>query len=161
MENVGLKNLLEGAKIASRQLSKLTKNQIDNALNLMASELLAQKQAILTANAIDMQNAEGISTVMLDRLKLDERRIEAMAQGIKEVALLPSPVGSVLNRVERPNGLIIEKVSVPMGVIAIIYESRPNVTADAASLAVKSSNACVLKSGKEAINSAKAIVKAP
>lgn len=160
MENIALKSLLEDAKVASRELSKLTKNQIDNALNLMANELLLQKEEILKANAIDMQNAEGISTVMLDRLKLDEKRIENMALGIKEVAQLPSPVGSVLSRVERPNGLIIEKVCVPMGVIAIIYESRPNVTADAASLAVKSSNACVLKSGKEAINSAKAIVNA-
>ncbi len=160
MQNVGLENLLKNAKLASREVAQLNINEINNALNLMANELIAQKEDILRANGVDMESAEGISTVMLDRLKLNSKRIDDMAEGIRQVALLPSPVGSVLERVERPNGLVIEKVSVPMGVIAIIYESRPNVTADAASLAIKSGNACVLKSGKEAINSAKAIVKA-
>ena len=160
MQNVGLENLLKNAKLASREVAELNIDEINNALNLMANELIAQKEDILRANGVDMESAEGISTVMLDRLKLNSKRIDDMAEGIRQVALLPSPVGSVLERVERPNGLVIEKVSVPMGVIAIIYESRPNVTADAASLAIKSGNACVLKSGKEAINSAKAIVKA-
>ena len=160
MQNVGLENLLKNAKLASREVAQLNIDEINNALNLMANELIAQKEDILRANGVDMESAEGISTVMLDRLKLNSKRIDDMAEGIRQVALLPSPVGSVLERVERPNGLVIEKVSVPMGVIAIIYESRPNVTADAASLAIKSGNACVLKSGKEAINSAKAIVKA-
>ncbi len=115
--------------------------------------------AILAANAEDMAAAKGhISDVMLDRLALTAPRIEAMAQGIREVAALPDPVGRVLNRVERPNGLVIEKTAVPMGVIAIIYESRPNVTSDAAALAIKSGNACILRCGKEAWRSANAIV---
>ncbi len=99
-----------------------------------------------------------ISDVMLDRLALTEERIGAMAKGIEEVAALPDPVGRVLKRVERPNGLVIEKTAVPMGVIAIIYESRPNVTSDAAALAIKSGNACILRCGKEAWRSASAIV---
>ena len=106
--------------------------------------------AILAANADDMAAAKGhISEVMLDRLALTEERIRAMAKGIEEVAALPDPVGRVLKRVERPNGLVIEKTAVPMGVIAIIYESRPNVTSDAAALAIKSGNACILRCGKE------------
>ena len=108
-----------------------------------------------------MTAAKGhISDVMLDRLALTEERIGAMARGILEAAALPDPVGRVLKRVERPNGLVIEKTAVPMGVIAIIYESRPNVTSDAAALAIKSGNACILRCGKEACRSANAIVKA-
>ena len=108
-----------------------------------------------------MAAAKGhISDVMLDRLALTAPRIEAMAQGIREVSSLPDPVGRVLNRVERPNGLVIEKTAVPMGVIAIIYESRPNVTADAAALCLKSGNVCVLRGGKEAIRSNTAVVAA-
>ena len=118
-------------------------------------------EAILAANAEDMAAAKGhISDVMLDRLALTPERIGAMAKGILEVAALPDPVGAVLNRVERPNGLVIEKTAVPMGVIAIIYESRPNVTSDAAALAIKSGNACILRCGKEAWRSASAIVTA-
>ena len=117
--------------------------------------------AILTANAQDIEAARGhISDVMLDRLLLTEDRICAMAKGIREVAALPDPVGRVLKRVERPNGLVIEKTAVPMGVVAIIYESRPNVTSDAAALALKSGNACILRCGKEAWRSANAIVMA-
>lgn len=97
---------------------------------------------------------------MIDRLALDESRINGMAKGILDVAKLPSPVGNILDKVKRPNGLIIEKISVPMGVIAIIYESRPNVTSDAASLALKSGNVCILRGGKEAYNSSKAITEA-
>ena len=116
---------------------------------------------ILTANKSDLERAKGtISDVMLDRLALTKERIEGMANGIREVVALPDPVGKVLNRVERPNGIVIEKTTVPMGVTAIIYESRPNVTSDAAALALKSGNVCVLRGGKEAFASANAIVNA-
>ena len=135
-----------------------TKNQ---ALLAMADALIAHESAILAANALDLEAARGtISEVMLDRLALSPQRIAGMAQGIREVAALPDPVGEVRNRVERPNGLVIEKTAVPMGVIAIIYESRPNVTSDAAALALKAGSACVLRSGKEAHRSADAIVSA-
>ena len=116
---------------------------------------------ILHANNIDVENSRGkISPVMIDRLKLDYGRIEAMARGMRDVAALPDPVGRVLSTFRHSNGMLIEKVSVPFGVVAIIYESRPNVTSDAAALAFKSGNVCVLRSGKEAFNSALAIVKA-
>ena len=133
----------------------------DSALYGMADALCAPESmdAILAANAEDMAAAKGrISDVMLDRLALTPQRIEAMAKGILDVAALPDPVGRVLSRIERPNGLVIEKTAVPMGVIAIIYESRPNVTSDAAALAIKSGNACILRCGKEAWRSANAIV---
>lgn len=127
----------------------------------MAAALVLRTPEILSANALDMDAAsESISPVMLDRLRLDEGRVRAMADGILEITKLPSPLGRVLEKTERPNGLLIEKISVPIGVIAIIYESRPNVTSDAAALAIKSGNACVLKSGKEAYRSARAIVDA-
>ena len=117
--------------------------------------------AILAANKQDLDAARDvISPVMLDRLALSEARIHDMAEGIRQVAALPDPVGQVLERVERPNGLVIEKTAVPMGVVAIIYESRPNVTSDAAALALKSGNVCVLRGGKEANRSAAAIVAA-
>lgn len=127
----------------------------------MARELEASADEILSANALDIEAARGvISEVMLDRLRLTKDRISAMAKGILEITSLPSPLGVSLEETVRPNGLKIKKISVPMGVIAIIYESRPNVTSDAAALALKSGNACVLKSGKEAHRSAKAIVTA-
>ena len=131
------------------------------ALLAMADALVAGQDAILAANALDLEAAKGtVSDVMLDRLALSPERIAGMAQGIREVAELPDPVGAVLSRVERPNGLVIEKTAVPMGVIAIIYESRPNVTSDAAALALKAGSACVLRGGKEAHRSAAAIVAA-
>ena len=127
----------------------------------MAQALEDHKDEILAANAQDVSAATGhISTVMLDRLALSEGRISDMAEGIRQVVALPDPVGKVLRRVERPNGLVIEKTAVPMGVVAIIYESRPNVTSDAAALALKSGNVCVLRGGKEAYRSAAAIVRA-
>ena len=130
------------------------------ALLAMAEELVAGTAEILAENEKDLEASKGIiSDVMLDRLALSESRIEGMAQGIREVAELPDPVGKVLRRVERPNGLVIEKTAVAMGVVAIIYESRPNVTSDAAALAIKSGNVCVLRGGKEAYRSAAAIVK--
>ena len=131
------------------------------ALNAMADALLENADAILSANALDMDAARGhISEVMLDRLCLTGDRIRAMADGIREVAALPDPVGAVIARVQRPNGLVIERTRVAMGVIAIIYESRPNVTSDAAALALKAGSACVLRGGKEAFRSADAIVRA-
>ena len=149
--------LAKEAKASVMLSSTDTKNK---ALEAMAEELLLGTEEILAANAQDLEAAKGtISEVMLDRLALSKERIEAMAQGIREVALLPDPVGKVLRRVERPNGLIIEKTAVAMGVVAIIYESRPNVTSDAAALALKSGNVCVLRGGKEAYRSAFAIVK--
>ena len=147
-----------GAKAAVAAADTATKNR---ALLAMANALVENSDAILAANALDMDAARGTTgEVMLDRLALSTARIEAMAEGIREVAALPDPVGRVLAHVERPNGLVIERTSVPMGVIAIIYESRPNVTADAAALAVKAGSACVLRAGKEAHRSAAAIVEA-
>ncbi len=131
------------------------------ALLAMADALEADADPILAANALDMAAARGtMSEVMLDRLALDEVRIAGMAEGVRQAADLPDPVGKVLRRVERPNGLVIERVSVPLGVVAIIYESRPNVTSDAAALAVKSGNVCVLRGGKEAWRSCNAITQA-
>ena len=147
-----------GAKSAVAAADTATKNR---ALLAMANALVENSDAILAANALDMDAARGTTgEVMLDRLALSTARIEAMAEGIREVAALPDPVGRVLAHVERPNGLVIERTAVPMGVIAIIYESRPNVTADAAALAVKAGSACVLRAGKEAHRSAAAIVEA-
>ena len=142
-------------------LSRATSQQKNDALLAMAQALEDHKDEILAANAQDVSAATGhISTVMLDRLALSEGRISDMAEGIRQVVALPDPVGKVLRRVERPNGLVIEKTAVPMGVVAIIYESRPNVTSDAAALALKSGNVCVLRGGKEAYRSAAAIVRA-
>ena len=146
------------AKVAMALADANTKNR---ALLAMADALEDQASSILEANSLDLEAARGtISEVMLDRLALNEERICGMARGIREVADLPDPVGAVLNRVVRPNGLVIEKTAVPMGVIAIIYESRPNVTSDAAALALKAGSACILRSGKEAHRSAAAIVRA-
>jgi len=133
----------------------------NRALLAMADCLLEDAARILAANAEDVEAARGrISDVMIDRLLLNEARIAAMADGIREVAALPDPVGRILSRSVRPNGLIVEKTAVPFGVIAIIYESRPNVTSDAAALAVKSGNACVLRGGRDAFHSANAITTA-
>ena len=155
--------ILTAARDAKGALALATASQRNSALLGMAAALEdpAGQQAILAANAQDLEAARGhISDVMLDRLALNEARLAGMAQGIREVAALPDPVGAVLRRIERPNGLVIEKTAVPMGVIAIIYESRPNVTSDAAALALKSGNVCVLRCGKEAWRSSRAIVEA-
>ena len=153
--------LCESAKAAAEKMRGVSDEKINEALLLMADALETDTAEILKENEKDIEAARGtISEVMLDRLHLTAERISAMASGIREITRLPSPLGRVLERVERPNGLLIEKVSVPMGVIAIIYESRPNVTSDAAALAIKSGNATVLRSGKEAHASATAIVKA-
>ena len=156
-----MKTMLENAKAAKAQVAKLTTQEKNQALLAMADALLSHQEAILAANAADLEAAKGtVAQVMLDRLLLNEQRIAAMAQGIREVAALPDPVGRVLAEYTRPDGLKIQKVSVPMGVIAIIYESRPNVTSDAAALALKSGSVCVLRGGKEAFRSANAIVDA-
>ena len=153
--------ILQAAKGAKGALAAADTATRNRALEAMADALLADREAILAANEQDLEAAQGsISPVMLDRLRLTDARLEEMAAGVREVAALPDPVGRVLARVERPNGLLIEKVAVPMGVVAIIYESRPNVTSDAAALAVKSGNACVLRVGKEAWRSANAIAGA-
>lgn len=150
--------LLRRAKETVPALRSFGAADLDRALLAMTDALEAGADGILVANAQDTEAAKGtVSSVMLDRLLLTKDRIAGMADGIRKVAALPSPVGRVLERTVRPNGLEIEKVSVPLGVLAIIYESRPNVTSDAAALAVKSGNVCILRSGKEAHRSAKAI----
>ena len=155
-----MKEMLEQAKATKSAVAGLTSEQKNAALNAMADSLLNCAEDILKANDADMAAAKGtVAEVMLDRLKLTSDRIDAMARGIREVAQLPDPVGLTLESHTRPDGLKIEKVSVPMGVIAIIYESRPNVTSDAAALALKSGNVCVLRGGKEAFRSANAIVE--
>ena len=150
--------LAKSAKKSINTASTALKNQ---ALEAMASQLLKATEAILAANQIDMEAARGkISEVMLDRLFLDQERIAGMAQGIRALIDLPDPIGEVLDTEVLENGLEIQKVRVAMGVIGIIYESRPNVTSDAAALAIKSGNAVVLRTGKDAFHSAQAIVTA-
>ena len=152
--------MLKLAKEAKTSMMLADTDTKNAALLAMAEELIAGTDEILAENEKDLEASKGIiSDVMLDRLALSKSRIEGMAQGIREVAELADPVGKVLRRVERPNGLVIEKTAVAMGVVAIIYESRPNVTSDAAALALKSGNVCVLRGGKEAYRSAAAIVK--
>ena len=147
--------LAKQAKAASRELSRLTTADKNACLLAMADALEQNAAAIKEANALDMEVGAkmGLSSAMLDRLKLDDKRIAAMAKGLREVAALPDPVGRVLDERVRPNGLKLRKVSTPIGVVVIIYESRPNVTADAASLCFKSGNATILRGGKEALNS--------
>ena len=153
--------LLQQAKAAKAAMVLADTETKNKALLAMADALEANVASILAANELDLEAAKGtVSDVMLDRLALSESRIAGMAQGIREVAALPDPVGEVRARVECPNGLVIERTAVPMGVIAIIYESRPNVTSDAAALALKAGSACVLRGGKEAHRSATAIVAA-
>src|SRR5579863_10500445 len=147
--------LAKNAKAASRELAKLTTAEKNACLLAMATALEQDADTIKQANALDMDYAakHGISPAMLDRLKLDDKRIAGMAKGLREVAALPDPVGRILDERTRPNGLKLQKVSTPIGVVVIIYESRPNVTADAASLCFKSGNATILRGGKEALNS--------
>ena len=153
--------LMRGAKAAAPALAAADGAVKNAALFAMAEALCRRSGEILAANKEDMEAAKGhISEVMLDRLLLTQPRVAAMADGIRSVASLPDPVGEVLSREERPNGLLIEKTAVPLGVIAIIYESRPNVTSDAAALCVKSGNACILRCGKEAWRSAAAVTAA-
>lgn len=154
-------DILKQAKAAKSELAKLGSEDKNNALLAMADALEENCRAILEENEKDVEAARGkITDVMIDRLSLDESRIKGMADGIRDVVKLPDPVGKILDRVELENGLVVEKTAVPMGVVAIIYESRPNVSSDAAALALKSGNVCVLRGGKEAFRSANAIVNA-
>ncbi|MBQ7096113.1 MAG: glutamate-5-semialdehyde dehydrogenase [Clostridia bacterium] len=153
--------ILRAAKGAKSHAAALNTEDKNRALLLMADALEQKTQEILEANAQDiLKYGDTMTMVMQDRLRLTAERICGMAEGMREVAKLPDPVGEILERVSRPNGMVIEKTAVPMGVVAIIYESRPNVTSDAAALAFKSGNACILRSGKEAWQSASAIVGA-
>lgn len=152
----------KNAKKASYELGILSTKEKDKALELMAKEILNSKQEIIEANKIDIENAKNknISDALLDRLALDEKRIEDMANGLLDIIKLPDPVGEVVSMWKRPNNLQIGQKRVPIGVVGIIYESRPNVTCDAAGLCLKSGNAVILRGGSDAINSNKAIVKA-
>ena len=154
-------DILKAAKASAPSLAAVDTEQKNNALSTMADALETHCVSILAANAKDMENAKNhLSQSMLDRLALTQDRIHAMADGIRQVVALPDPVGRVRSRVERPNGIVIDRVGVSVGVIAMIYESRPNVTSDAAALAIKAGSACVLRSGKDAFLSANAIVQA-
>ena len=154
-----MKMMLAAAQAAKMEIAQLSTEEKNAALLAMAQSLVDNSEKILAANNQDMIAAKGsVSDVMLDRLQLTQARIEGMADGIRQVAKLPDPVGNVLEEYTRSDGLVIQKTSVPIGVIAIIYESRPNVTSDAAALTLKSGNVCVLRGGKEAYRSASAIV---
>ena len=154
-------DMMKASRMAAPSLAQAGTETKNQALLAMADRLEASAETILAANAQDVQAARGsVSDVMLDRLTLTAQRIADMAEGVRQVAKLPDPVGAVRREVLRPNGLVIERVGVPLGVVAIIYESRPNVTSDAAALAIKAGNACILRGGKEAHQSAAAIVEA-
>ncbi|MBP5195482.1 MAG: glutamate-5-semialdehyde dehydrogenase [Lachnospiraceae bacterium] len=161
-ENDQLLQLCERARAAKYAVQQLSTDKKNAALKLVADKLVAATDSIIEANKIDYKASEdkGVSPALLDRLMLNKERIEAMAEGVRQVADLPDPVGEVLEEFERPNGLKFKKVRVPLGVIGIIYESRPNVTADAFALTFKSGNAVILKGGSDAINSNIAIVEA-
>lgn len=148
------------AKAAARRMGMLTTEQKNEALALMADALVAESAAILAANAEDLERGrrEGTSESLLDRLALNEKRIAGIAEGLRQIVDLPDPVGLLLEETTRPNGLLIRKYSVPLGVIGIVYEARPNVTVDAAGLCLKSGNAVVLRGGRAALESNKAIV---
>mgnify|MGYP000438661879 CR=1 FL=1 len=160
MENLILMG--ENAKKAAYDLSILSTKTKNNALALMAKELLDSKEEIIRANKIDMQEAKNknVSETLLDRLYLNDKRVEDMATGLLEIVKLPDPVGEIISMWKRPNNLQIGQKRVPIGVIGIIYESRPNVTCDAAGLCLKSGNATILRGGSDAINSNKAVAKA-
>ena len=153
--------LARQAKAASRELARLATAEKNACLLAMATALERDAAVIKQANALDMDVGAGLglSAAMLDRLKLDDKRISQMAKGLREIAALPDPVGRVLDERVRPNGLKLQKISTPIGVIVIIYESRPNVTADAAGLCFKSGNATILRGGKEALNSNQTIAR--
>ena len=154
-----LEQLGRRAKQAEQFLRTASTASKDHGLTQIADALLEHTAAILEANAKDIANGEqaGMSPALLDRLRLNEARIAGMAQGMREIVALPDPVGRVLSGGNRPNGLQIVKVAVPLGVVAVIFEARPNVTADAAALCLKSGNAVILRGGKEAIHSNQAI----
>jgi len=150
----------QAARMAAGELARVPACDRDRALQESARAIRAAAGSILTANLVDVRSAgqRGLSKALLDRLRLDEQRIEAMAGGLESIAELPDPPGRVLSEWQRPNGLSIQRVSVPLGVIGIVYESRPNVTADAAGLCLKSGNAVILRGGSESFNSSRAIL---
>lgn len=152
-------DLGQAAKQAGQKLRIASEATRNGALNAMAKNIREASPVILSANAEDMAAAEkkGVSIPLLDRLKLDDQRIEAIAEGLEAIAALPDPIGAVETEWEQPNGLQFAKVRVPLGVIGMIYESRPNVTADAGGLCVKSGNACILRGGSESVKSNRAI----
>ena len=156
-----LERLGINAKEAEKTLMVASSEKKNQALKKIAEGLIENTDKIIEANKVDLENGDknGMAKSMLDRLKLDKERIEGMAKGVLDVATLPEPVGRILSATERPNGLRIEKVSTPIGVIAVIFEARPNVTSDAAALCLKSGNTVILRGGKEAINSNKTIAK--
>ncbi|SEB63003.1 glutamate-5-semialdehyde dehydrogenase [Paenibacillus sp. GP183] len=149
------------AKHATRILGNLTTEQKNEALLLMADALMTEQASIIQANRLDLQSGrdKGTSSSLLDRLALDEKRIEAMAEGLRQIADLPDPVGDQLEEITRPNGLKIKKIRVPIGVVGIIYEARPNVTVDAAGLCLKTGNAVVLRGGSAALHSNERIIE--
>lgn len=156
-----MNDMLIAAKAAKKEIAQLSTEQKNQALHAMADALIKHQEQILSANSLDLEQASAtISPVMLDRLRLTSDRIAAMAHGIREVAKLPDPIGRKLDEYIRTDNLKISKISCPIGVIAIIYESRPNVTSDAAALTLKSGNVCILRGGKEAFRSASAITEA-
>ncbi|UDL96726.1 glutamate-5-semialdehyde dehydrogenase [Lichenihabitans sp. PAMC28606] len=154
-----MRDLGAAARLAQRALALATAEQKSKALLAAAAAIRANEPAIMLANARDMTDGErrGLTSASLDRLKLDGKRIEAMAQALADIAALPDPVGRILARFDRPNGLVIERVATPLGVIGVIYESRPNVTADAGALCLKSGNAAILRGGSESFQSSQAI----
>ena len=159
--NEQMTQLAQQAKAASRELARLTTAEKNTCLLAMAAALEQNAAALKKANALDLEFGaqHGLSPAMLDRLQLNDSRIAGMARGLREVAALPDPVGRILDERVRPNGLKLQKISTPIGVIVIIYESRPNVTADAASLCFKSGNATILRGGREALNSNQIIAR--
>jgi glutamate-5-semialdehyde dehydrogenase len=154
MQSVGV-----AARVASRELARANSDQKNNALLAIANQLDSNRQSVLTANAVDMENGRnnGLNDALLDRLELNDIRIDGMIEGLRQVAELPDPVGDITDLGRRPSGIKLAKMRVPLGVIGIIYESRPNVTIDAASLCLKSGNATILRGGSEAIESNQAI----
>ncbi|RAX53820.1 glutamate-5-semialdehyde dehydrogenase [Helicobacter sp. 16-1353] len=155
-----MENMLKKAQEAKKIIANLKDNVRNDILNKMAENLIKNKDSILNANKIDIKNAQdSLSNAMLERLKLDSKKIDSMAKSLNEIADLKSPIGRILDGFENYKGLKIQKVSVPIGIIAVIYESRPNVTSDTSALCFKSGNVCILKGGKESINSNKAILE--
>jgi len=156
---MGVKELAQKAKSASYILARAKTSVKNSALLLMDDRLDEKSKEILDANRIDLENARNLSSALIDRLTLNEKRISSMAISLREVARLEDPVGKTVSAWRRPNGLEIQKIRVPIGLIGIIYEARPNVTADAAGLCLKAGNAVILKGGSEAINSNRKIVE--
>src|ERR1044071_4058886 len=147
------------AREASRALARASTEQKNRALRAIAGEIRSRRDAILDANRADVADAKGNDAAFVDRLTLTPALVEQMAEGVEQVAALPDPVGAISERVTRPTGIEVARMRVPLGVIGIIYESRPNVTADAAALCLKSGNACILRGGSEALHSNLAIAR--